>query len=675
MLVNRFYLVLITLLLVIQNSSISQTFVEDTLVMYNSLAESSFLEGLKLYQMGKYDTSASIFLRVAKELPRNQRTTAAYVMAGKALCESNKPKESIKLLKDFIDIYSSSNYLDDAHYTLAIDYSKLGRFEDCANELINVINSSSDVKLLKRSKKMLTVVVDSQLTMKEVEYIRSDIKNIEIGALLDLALAKKHISAGDIVSAMQLLRRVTDLPPNIEYVQEALTLLEKLEKESVITIGIMLPLMLKSDNPSAKMLGLEFFQGIKMAFDEYNQTANVKIAYDLRDTERNLSVAARHVSDLCNNEAVRAIIGPLLSNEVFACAGISNERGVPLITPTANANGISAIGPYIFQANPDFNMRGKAMAIFAFHALKARTFCVLSPKDDISKQIVNSFVNEIDSLGGKIIDVQWYISGAGDIRSEIADLRQRALEKLEVPVIDFSGKIKQAELNKIVEWGVEQRVLDSLVERRIAVPVTSLFGERGIIIADSLKLPMKHQKIKYDSLELAVKNIDAIFIPISSADEIPVVSSQLKYFNIQTQILGTGEWNELNILDQNRQYTDGVIFTADSYYDTTDVKYRSFILKYKELYNAIPGENAFLGYDVAKLLTHVIAMNNYKRSDIANALSTIEGYRCLHNKISLSLNRVNSCLNLVQYKNRKIYKIGEVDIALLGKSSIEAPKK
>ena len=84
-----------------------------------------------------------------------------------------------------------------------------------------------------------------------------------------------------------------------------------------------------------------------------------------------------------------------------------------------------------------------------------------------------------------MIDVQWYEPGSVDLRSKLTGMRRKALEKLEVPIIDFSEKMRQSVLNKFVKWGVDQHILDSLIERGLTAPVTFLFGSGGNKIADS----------------------------------------------------------------------------------------------------------------------------------------------------------------------------------------------
>jgi ABC-type branched-subunit amino acid transport system substrate-binding protein len=588
-------------------------------------------------------------------------------MGAKALYELQDYRESIRFLKNMIDLYPHSTYLEDAHYTLALNYFRTGRYEDAASECIEVVQTSHERQLTARAENLVEMLTSSYLTLPELQRIQSDAKSDEMKSLITIRIADKLLRIGDIGAAEEMLRKTALLPPKIKYVRDALTLLEQMENRG-IKIGVALPLMLKAENPLTRALGVEFLEGIQLAVEEYNQKVPVKISLEVRDTERDPSTAAQLVENLCSNEKVAVIIGPILSNEVFACAGIANERGVPLITPTATANGIAAIGSFIFQANPDYDTRGADAAAFAYKTLGARTFAVLAPTDVVGKQLAESFIAEVHSLGGQIIDVQWYAAGSMDLRTELTNMRRKALEILEVPTIDFSAKMRQSELNKLIKWGVNQHILDSLVERGLISPVTLLFGSRGRLIADSLKIPTHLEHMKYDSLGLPVRTIDALFVPIASSEEIPIVSSHIKYFNVQAQILGTGDWNDVAALDQNRQYTDGVMFFADSYPDLASESYRTFEAKYRLANNnKTPGTNAMFGYDVTKMILQVVSQGQSRRKDIAGALANVEGYEGLHSQISLSKNRVNTCLTVLQYKGRQILHIGKIDLATLGK--------
>jgi ABC-type branched-subunit amino acid transport system substrate-binding protein len=647
--------------LVVSAFSIQSQTLTDSIV-FKPEAERKFVDAMKTFQAGRFDTAAVEFSRILKNYPQSHRTTGAFIMGAKAFYELKNYRESIRLLKYLIDLYPQSSYIEDAHYTLALDYFRTGRYEDAASECFIVLQKSQEKQLAARSETLVEMLTSSYLTLPELQRLQSEAKSDEMKSLVSIRIAEKLLRTGDIVTAGEMLHKIASLPPDKKYVRDALALLEQMKNRGM-KIGVLLPLMLKAESPSTRAMGIEFLEGIQLAVDEYNQKTPFKISLEVRDTERDPSIAARLVADLCSNEKVSALIGPISSNEVFSSAGIANERGVPLITPTATANGIAAIGSFIFQANPDYEIRGRDAAAYAYSTLGARNFAVLAPTDVVGKQLAESFIAEVASRGGEMIDVQWYATGSTDLRAELTSMRRKALMRLEVPTINFGAKMRQSELNKFLKWGVNQHVLDSLIERELTAPVTLLFGERGKLIADSLKISTHLEHIKYDSLGLPVRTIDALFVPIASSEEIPITSSQIKYFNIQAQILGTGDWNDLSALDQNRQYTDGVMFFADSYPDATSETYRTFEAKYRLAYNnKTPGTNAVYGYDVSKMILQIVAQGKSRRQDIAGELAKVEGFEGLHSQISLSKNRVNSFLNVMQYKARQIYHIGKVDL-------------
>ncbi len=638
------------------------------IIVFKPEAEREFVSAMKLFKAGHFDTASVLFFSVIKDYPRSHRITGAYIMGAKAFYELKDYQVSIRLLKNLIDRYPQSTYIDDAHYTLALDYFRTGRYKDAASECIEVVQTSHNEQLVARSEKLVEMLTSSYLALSELQRLQPYAKSDEMKALVIIHTAEKLLLTGDVTTAREMLHKIALLPQKTKYVSEALALLGQMENSGGMKIGVVLPLMLKAENPLTQELGVEFLEGIQLAVNEYNQKVRIKVSLEVRDTERDPSVAARMVADLCTDEKVSAIIGPISSNEVFACAGIANEHGIPLITPTATANGIAAIGPFIFQANPDYDTRGRDAAAFACNTLGARNFAVLAPTDIVGKQMAESFIAEVNSLGGEVIDVQYYMSGSMDLRTELTSIRRKALQKLDIPTIDFSAKMRQSELNKFIRWGVNQHMLDSLIERGLTAPVTLLFGKRGKQIADSLKISTHFERMEYDSLEMPVRSIDALFAPIASSDEIPIVSSQMKYFNIQAQIVGTGDWNDIAALDQNRQYTDGVMFCADSYPALESETFRTFEANYKLANkNKTPGTNAIYGYDVAKIILQIASQGSSRRKDLAGALAKMEGFEGLHSQISLSRNRVNTCLSVLQYKGRQIYYIGKIDLARLGK--------
>lgn len=622
-----------------------------------------FRDATAQFKSQKYDRAAELFSTIVNQYPESHRATGAYIMAAKAYYHTGDHTVSVSLLKSLLARYPNSAYADDAHYTLGLTYYSTYRYVEAAVEFLNVRQESGDSKLAQRSEELLTMIASSQLSHAQLQQLLNEAKASPLKMMLSVHLAGKIWNTGDVEGARALLRPIAGLKSSAPVVLEAAALLRRIEQSGVVKVGVVLPLMLKTEQSAIEGLGDELLDGMRLAVDEYNKEAMPKVNLEIRDSERDAGVAARHVSELTQDDQILAIVGPVFSNEVFAGAPLANKSGTPLITPTATADGLAGIGEYIFQANPDFSTRARAMAQYAHQTLGARTFAVLSPTDTAGKIMTEAFQDEVKKLGGEMIDVQWYKPGETDLHGQFVPMRTKAMQMAEPIVINFSPKLLKApEVKKMASWGVPQSMLDSLKTANSSVPVEFLFGVEGRLIADSLKIPTQRIRAKYDSLGYPVTNIDAMFLPLAGSEEIGIVASQLRYFNFQTQMLGTGNWNDLSELEQNRTYANGVIFSSDAYWQETDQLYQNFASRFESAYNKKPTRNTLFGYDAMKLLMKVIKQGATRRAEIASALSAVRNFIGVHSKISFGSSRVNSFLTLMQFKNRALKKIAEIDV-------------
>lgn len=623
--------------------------------------ERLFVQAMRHFQAERFDSAAAGFMRAIREFPLHHRTTGAYIMAGKAYYRLGNFRESVRILKNLIDLYPASAYVADAHYSLGLDFFRMLRYDDAAEELVQAHRLSSDALLRARAEKLLDNLAAEYLTVADLQLLLNAAPPQPLDVLLAVRLAERLMRTGDVRAARDLLLPIVELPAQVAFVDRAVDLLRRLQGSGVLKVGVVLPLMLKTSQPGQRDLGVEMYDGIKLAVEEYNERHLPKVSIEVRDSERDPGAAARVVTELCSDDAVVAIMGPAFSNEAFAAAGIANARGVPLLTPTATANGIASIGPYVFQLNPDLDTRGRIMARYAV-LNGARTFAVLSPVEQIPKSIADAFVDEVARLGGELIDQQWYQRGATDLRMQLSTMRKRALDKSEPLVINFAGSLRYEDIKNMLMLGVSAEVLDSLVEWGATVPVEQLLGPDGRILADSLRIPTARAVIQYDSLEMAVRNVDAVFLPVASADEVGVVTSQLRYFNFQSQLLGTGEWHDLATLDQNREYADGVVYSNDTYIDLNNAGYRAFAAKFQKQFGRPPTVNALFGYDAMKLLLDLLAGGAATRNDLAAALTSVRRFPGWHSSFSIDERRVNTCLTMFRFENRSIRRIGELDL-------------
>ncbi|WP_051335725.1 ABC transporter substrate-binding protein [Methylocapsa acidiphila] len=121
------------------------------------------------------------------------------------------------------------------------------------------------------------------------------------------------------------------------------------EAADPITIGAIEIL----SGPNAKY-GFSIKNGFDLALEEVNRAGGVRgrplaIAYE--DTGGSKEQAINAARQLIARTKAPLLLGPTLSTEMFAVGPIANERKVPIIGTSTTANGVTAIGPYVFRTS------------------------------------------------------------------------------------------------------------------------------------------------------------------------------------------------------------------------------------------------------------------------------------------------------------------------------------
>ncbi len=649
---------LISLSIGVRPAAISQQRIE-----YDDAAERRFMAAVQDFRSEKFREAHRQFQSIYSDFSLHQRTTAAYVMDGKALSRLGESQASNEVLGVFLEKFPASLYIGDARYTMGLNALREGDFDNALREFLWVIDGDSDPSMTANAESLVQTIVEKMLPMTEVRQILREFSGRPSEDFVNYLLAEKSYAANDFRDARETLLVLVRKSPGSRYAGRARALLRLIEGGGRVKVGVLLPLFSRARDAALQHLGQEFLAGVRLAAVEHDShpRSYTKVALEIRDTERDPVVASRVIQELVNDPEIVAIVGPIFSAEVFATAGVANAKGVPLITPTANANGIASVGPYIFQANPDYTRRGKAMAQYAIAKKGYRNIAVLAPIDAVGKYMAESFIEEAARLDATILATEWYGRGTTDLYPQFRSIREEGLMESVGGVLTFTGKLEEGLLEKLVSAGVPTELIDSLMEQEAEIGVRTLFGENGRRIADSLGLPVMYPELKLDSLHIPVTSIEAIYIPIANPDEIGIVSSQLVYYNIQTQILGTGDWNDLAELEANRRYVDGVIFTSDSYVEPEDSTYRDLLQRVLEIMNVRATNNTLFSYDTMRLLFSVVNNGAIARDQIAKSLAGVRKFRGLHAPISFS-ERVNSELHILQYKVGKIRSIDSITV-------------
>ena len=152
-----------------------------------------------------------------------------------------------------------------------------------------------------------------------------------------------------------------------------------------------------------------------------------------RDSRGDEVVAVQGARELIEDEQVIAMVGALLSSTTVAVATLCEERGVPLISPTATKETIKELGSYIFQTNLTKDRETRLLVRVAVKGMLRERFAILHPDTDEGRSIAARFTSELERQGGRVVATAAYDREVTDFAVPIIQLRKAAPEAIFIP--------------------------------------------------------------------------------------------------------------------------------------------------------------------------------------------------------------------------------------------------
>ncbi|HDP68927.1 MAG TPA: hypothetical protein ENN20_10590 [Candidatus Marinimicrobia bacterium] len=624
-----------------------------------------FQEGVRYYNQERYWDALNIFEQV-NSVPDsiNHLRSASGLMLLKSFLRLGDLDRAIQLGREFVLVNKDSKYLDDAEYTLAEAYLLKGQYNESIYYYLNVMEKTDEERLRYLSKQTLETVVDLFISTEQlvsiIENTHADFHKI----FLTLKLAEKYHMDGNTRQAEKELRGIRGMVRSSYFTNEYVKTSERLRNraQEKIYIGVILPL----SGPMAS-LGKNILNGVRYALHQFRTYNDKDITVIAMDNRGEVVESIKKVEYLCNNPKVKALFGPVSTENTIAVAAVANQRKVPQITPTATSSEINSLGPYIFQANVDFENLGRFLGIYADEIAGVRTVASLAPADEFGKEITDAFCRTIDERGGYVVSQQWYQGKPEELKYQFSNIRVAGLDivhRLLEEKIEASRQKLLRYTNSDSLWLSDSIYVDIYGDQyRIfttdSVYVTNL--QQALIltgIMDSSEFLIPEE----DSLEYRITSIDGLLIP-AYASELEMLIPQIEYYNLNAQIFGSANWNDPELLKKHPVITRQLTFISDYYYDKNSGFYKAFERTYSRLTGNLPGRFDLYGYDTMRALLSVFDGDDVSRDNIRKKLAQMSTYHGICRNISFRGNRprVNSCAYILKMQDGEIKPVAVIE--------------
>ena len=189
--------------------------------------------------------------------------------------------------------------------------------------------------------------------------------------------------------------------------------------------------------------------GLELALDTINQKGILggrKINLTVEDSAANKDQAINAARKLVGRDKVVTIIGPTLSNEMFAVGPVVNERKIPIIGTSTTATGITAIGDYVFRTSlPESDVIPVTLAYAKAHGVK--TIALMYANDDaFSKSGFDVMKAAADKAGLTILTIETFGNKDTDFSAQLTKIKAMKPDAIGVSALvePVSGVLLQA---------------------------------------------------------------------------------------------------------------------------------------------------------------------------------------------------------------------------------------
>lgn len=422
--------------------------------------DDEFRQAVSFFESGKYEDALILFDSVIQN-GKSSNQSYAEVLKGKTLLKMEHHRLAEQFIQNFISQNKKSEYIVEAKIDLAEAQLKLEKYDQCLKTLLEILNlttASNDIQLIKANCENL---IFDNFDLSSLQSIISGYSDDKVFPFLTLVYGKLLLKNGNNVEAKkQFFTIIQNYPDSDEY-QPALDYLEQRastpesqpHSSSDMLVAVLLPLNLSAGSNSH--VSMEVLEGIKYAADEFNTLSNSRIGLVIRDTRTKKEEIEKIFAEIGNNSAVKAVIGPLYSEETDFTCDIFSGLDIPIISPTATDDHLTKKYNNVFQANPSFEMRGKIMAQYIYFVENKKNIAILYSEEGYSNNLAQAFLTEFEKLGGNIVTTQQYSVNSTKLSEPIKNIKKliSGIDGLYIPISD--SKIASLLLSNLFLNGID----------------------------------------------------------------------------------------------------------------------------------------------------------------------------------------------------------------------------
>jgi len=389
-------------------------------VSINQEAELTIEQGKQLLRAKKYPEALDAFA-MASEGEWHRSTTAAIYLAGLAAHQAGYDDVAEDQFDRLKREFPESRYIEDADYHLAIadmrSRYKVDQREGIKNMLQLAVRAST-TQLRVDAIKAVQADLYGRESLREDEWqalYASAPEGMKV-IVLEPWLAPM-IQAADYEQVRARYQAHVDAGgTSSDYLEDLLRLVDERKAENsqlvfepnISRIALMMPfhwnepeVRFNNDIPSRAALGLEFYEGFRIAVEGYMQQTGKQVFLRPFDSRRDTFKVREYLNQLSTFNPT-LIVGDLYNTESGLISGWAEEKQIPQVVPLSATKELVEGKSYTFLAHPAANTHGQRLAEHAFYNLSLTRVAVFTNNSRGTKDLAEGFMSRFNELGGTI---------------------------------------------------------------------------------------------------------------------------------------------------------------------------------------------------------------------------------------------------------------------------------
>jgi branched-chain amino acid transport system substrate-binding protein len=605
-------------------------------VPYEQAARDEFAKAKAALDQGNYELAVKQFGAFVQSYPDSSLVDEALFRRAQALSKGGKLREAQAELQQFLEKRPTSPFKGPAAVELAQVQTKLGQTptpppavdtsqmsdkdkDQAAAVLAETYARSGQAgEALRWSARALETAQPAEREMRLqqfeaaldaapapdlVKLVAEVDKKSAAWPAAALKLSRVQLHAGDHAHAGELAAEVISADPQGPYAESARGVQRAAQGGANLKpnlIGVVMPM-----TGDLKGFADQALNGIALALDLQGR-GNVQV--EVVDSKGEPDAAAEAVEQLAQKGAI-AILGPLGIAEGFAAATRAQQLGIPIVS-LSRAEGLTALGEYVFRDMPTSSAQARAVADYAQRKLNAKSFGILQPDSSYGDEMTRYFWDAVDGGGAEVRAFEHYPLRTTTFKPFVQHMVGRTAADL-AERQQFSDEAEK----------ITKEITDPYRRRKALSQLRN--QQAPIVDFDAVFIPDSARTVRLIAPAIAAEDV---ITAGCDTKELEVVKRTTKNDQLRTvQLLGTSLWDSPDLVDERSgvaRYVQCSIFVDVFFANSERPATKRWVDEFTNAYHRAPGFLEAHAYDAASLLKKAVEDRRpQSREDLRAALA------------------------------------------------------